>query len=801
MREPLGLLPATRLLVRLRLQRLHSRLGVALRRGARKPQLGSRQATPGKSKQGWLLSALVAFAMLFGFGSNAQRVLQAIESELGTALVASSLPTSSATDAADMPTPRQRHRAALREHREPLAAAAGSRMAPGVLRGIGLELALLLLAAVLLNLASKEWTKPEWDLEWLVTMPVPLATLLAARVLERTVASPTTWILFWPFLSFVAWNQGLRLAAPLLGAGFTLVLGALVAVVQTIVDTGLRSALSPPRLRNLQALISVTSVVAIVVVMAPAFPSGEFFYRGVALVPDWSRWTPPLLTAHLLSGTDRALLARDLSLLLAWLFAVVLGGVTLIAWQLRAGVVAAGARESARAPSSQPGLAPVKARRWLTPIQARELRLLSRDRNFLVQTLVVPVVAVGAQFFLQSRGASDAVTGWAPVHLAAIAFAIAAYALMFSALQNLNAEGQALWILYTVRHPLERVLWQKALLWSVLVLVYPVVILGFGFASAGPFTTEKLGLVALVLAGVPLYALIGTALGVFACDPLSVEAQQRVRPSYLYLYLLLSSLYVYAIYATSFWQRLALLVLTATLALALWQKARDHLPFLLDPTASPPPRVALADGLIAAMLFFVVQGLCGILLAAGDPQLSGSQIFVAFGIAGATTYILTRYTYWRTKTTDLPRIFGERLGRSLAWGLGAGAVAIAVGASYLALLARIDLGEEVVSQVQVDATGLRTWFFALAVLAAPLFEEFIFRGLILGGLRRSLPLWAAVLASAALFAIVHPPVSVFPVFCLGILTGLAYVRTGSLLAPMLVHALYNSAVLGLQWSQ
>jgi len=52
---------------------------------------------------------------------------------------------------------------------------------------------------------------------------------------------------------------------------------------------------------------------------------------------------------------------------------------------------------------------------------------------------------------------------------------------------------------------------------------------------------------------------------------------------------------------------------------------------------------------------------------------------------------------------------------------------------------------------------------AMIIVAAPIFEEFIFRGLIFGGLRRSLDLPVAAIASAAIFAIVHPPASVIPV--------------------------------------
>jgi len=91
------------------------------------------------------------------------------------------------------------------------------------------------------------------------------------------------------------------------------------------------------------------------------------------------------------------------------------------------------------------------------------------------------------------------------------------------------------------------------------------------------------------------------------------------------------------------------------------------------------------------------------------------------------------------------------------------------------------------------------WLTLVAVVAAPIFEEFIFRGLVFRGLARSFPPGIAVIASAAIFAIVHAPVSVIPVFVMGVGAALVYHRTGMLAAPMALHAVYNAAVLALQW--
>src|SRR5260370_22589724 len=87
------------------------------------------------------------------------------------------------------------------------------------------------------------------------------------------------------------------------------------------------------------------------------------------------------------------------------------------------------------------------------------------------------------------------------------------------------------------------------------------------------------------------------------------------------------------------------------------------------------------------------------------------------------------------------------------------------------------------------------WVCILVIMAAPLFEEFLLRGLIFQGLRRTTGPALAVLGSAALFAIVHPPISVVPVFGPGIAAAISFQQSGFLLAPILTHAVYNACVI------
>lgn len=87
-------------------------------------------------------------------------------------------------------------------------------------------------------------------------------------------------------------------------------------------------------------------------------------------------------------------------------------------------------------------------------------------------------------------------------------------------------------------------------------------------------------------------------------------------------------------------------------------------------------------------------------------------------------------------------------------------------------------------------------FFCTAAIAAPIFEETIFRGFLLPSLTPYLPVWSSILLSGLLFAIAHLSISeILPLTTLGIILGVVYTRSRSILAPMLLHSLWNSGTL------
>ena len=82
---------------------------------------------------------------------------------------------------------------------------------------------------------------------------------------------------------------------------------------------------------------------------------------------------------------------------------------------------------------------------------------------------------------------------------------------------------------------------------------------------------------------------------------------------------------------------------------------------------------------------------------------------------------------------------------------------------------------------------------AFAVTIAPVFEEFFFRGFAYPTLKQRWGAWRALLIVSALFTVIHLHVpSMGPLFALAIGLGLAYELTGSLLAPITMHALFNA---------
>ncbi len=95
-----------------------------------------------------------------------------------------------------------------------------------------------------------------------------------------------------------------------------------------------------------------------------------------------------------------------------------------------------------------------------------------------------------------------------------------------------------------------------------------------------------------------------------------------------------------------------------------------------------------------------------------------------------------------------------------------------------------------------DSQGVLAFMIFFGMLAAPVVEEFLFRGFLQPAARDAFGRLKAVLFSGFLFALVHLNAHVFlQIFILGLLLAYLFEKTGSLIAPITVHVCHNTATL------
>lgn len=90
--------------------------------------------------------------------------------------------------------------------------------------------------------------------------------------------------------------------------------------------------------------------------------------------------------------------------------------------------------------------------------------------------------------------------------------------------------------------------------------------------------------------------------------------------------------------------------------------------------------------------------------------------------------------------------------------------------------------------------GRGIWTFVMLVVFAPLFEEFLCRGVVLGSLRAKYGVMAAWLGSSLFFGVLHlSPMLVVNAFVIGLILGYICLATDSIWASIILHA-FNNAI-------
>lgn len=187
--------------------------------------------------------------------------------------------------------------------------------------------------------------------------------------------------------------------------------------------------------------------------------------------------------------------------------------------------------------------------------------------------------------------------------------------------------------------------------------------------------------------------------------------------------------------------------------------------------------------------------------AVADVRLQAISVLVSY-LAVAVGALIVMY-FSLKQFFPLPRLWFNFQLRDSWWLWGLGGYCAALPIVVVVSLINQDLwqgqgGSNPLLQLALESQDFVSLgiFYVTAAIAAPLFEEVLFRGFLLPSLTKYLPVWGSILASALLFAIAHLSLSeLLPLTALGIVLGVVYTRSRNLLAPMLLHSLWNSGTL------
>jgi uncharacterized protein len=219
---------------------------------------------------------------------------------------------------------------------------------------------------------------------------------------------------------------------------------------------------------------------------------------------------------------------------------------------------------------------------------------------------------------------------------------------------------------------------------------------------------------------------------------------------------------------------------------------------------------SLFDTGMVLFLYFLTQLVVGAIaavaiLASGAGAMDTN--WVAIGLGASIVGFAAGLGWLRLRGRLSWRILGPVRPGVAAVGIGIAVGAVATLLTYLVNALTVLLAEpDAPVQQQVLLDALRGgWSLAvaaiLAIVVAPVTEEVLFRGLLFQSLRRRVGLWPAAAVSSLLFASIHveilfsQPLALAGLFVFAMALAWSFHRFGSLVVPIIAHAVFNATSL------
>ena len=226
-------------------------------------------------------------------------------------------------------------------------------------------------------------------------------------------------------------------------------------------------------------------------------------------------------------------------------------------------------------------------------------------------------------------------------------------------------------------------------------------------------------------------------------------------------------------------------------------------PVPLAPDAPPVRTFGLAEACVAlGLVAFLILNVVASFERTSPVHLETRDLVANFLLSLFLVFLIAVVLKLRGLNIDALGGFSKF---SLKRAVSTGVVLLVAAAPLIAVaegLTQTFFGRESSKQEIVDlfnssqSIGQRVTIIVLAVVVAPMCEEFIFRFFMYGVLRRYFGVTVGLFFNAMLFAAAHTHLpSAAPLFVLGACFTLAYEWSGSILVSMAMHALFNGTQL------
>lgn len=222
-------------------------------------------------------------------------------------------------------------------------------------------------------------------------------------------------------------------------------------------------------------------------------------------------------------------------------------------------------------------------------------------------------------------------------------------------------------------------------------------------------------------------------------------------------------------------------------------------------TPDNTPRWWWGTGWMVYVWFMVVEVGVGLLYLVANRGHADAYTITSVVVVQIVVYTLSiAGVVWMVRNEPGVRwrqlgIHGQHLFRCIFLGIG----------SYLCALPCIVvvgmIQTRIMKQVPTSQNGVFSLFahppsgaqllalLLLVCVVGPLFEELVFRGVLYGSLRQVMPRPAAMVVSAAIFALVHADLpALLPIFILALFMAFVFEKTGSLVPSAVMHMMQNT---------